>query len=242
MTTTSQSRFGALALPIAIVVAAFLLAGALGQLRRGAQELEVTGSAKRSVTADYAIWGAAVSAQQPSLAEANAELKRHAERVRAYLRESGVPDSAVEMRPFETEALREYQNGNETPRIAGYRLTLRLQVSSRDVAQVVRIASGTGSVIDAGVPLVSQPVQFLYTQLADARRDLLAAATEDAKARAEAIAGAVGSKVGQLRTVRVGVFQVTPRFSTEVSDYGVNDVSAREKDITSVVRATFEVR
>jgi hypothetical protein len=39
--------------------------------------------------------------------------------------------------------------------------------------------------------------------------------------------------------VRVGVFQITPRFSTEVADYGINDTSSRDKDITAVVRVTF---
>jgi hypothetical protein len=42
--------------------------------------------------------------------------------------------------------------------------------------------------------------------------------------------------------VRVGVFQITPRFSTEVSDYGVNDTSSLEKDVTAVVRVTFSIR
>jgi uncharacterized protein len=35
---------------------------------------------------------------------------------------------------------------------------------------------------------------------------------------------------------------VTPRNSTEVSDYGINDTSSREKDVTAVVSVTFAVR
>jgi len=37
----------------------------------------------------------------------------------------------------------------------------------------------------------------------------------------------------------VGVFQITPRNSTDVSDYGINDTSSREKDVTAVVTITF---
>lgn len=40
---------------------------------------------------------------------------------------------------------------------------------------------------------------------------------------------------------RQGVFQITPRNSTEISDYGMNDVSAVDKDITAVVRVTFSL-
>jgi hypothetical protein len=39
----------------------------------------------------------------------------------------------------------------------------------------------------------------------------------------------------------MGVFQVTPRNSTEVADYGMNDTSSLDKDVTAVVRVTFAV-
>ena len=51
-----------------------------------------------------------------------------------------------------------------------------------------------------------------------------------------------GSKVGRLRSARMGVFQVTPANSTMVTDYGINDTSSIEKDITSVVSVSFEIR
>jgi uncharacterized protein len=35
---------------------------------------------------------------------------------------------------------------------------------------------------------------------------------------------------------------VTPRNSTEVSDYGINDTTSRDKDVTAVVSVTFAVR
>lgn len=225
----------------AVVLAAGALAGGIAKLRSGSDALEVTGSAKRTVTADYAVWKAAVSAQSPTLAAANAELKRHADAVRAWLRSNGIADSLVTSKPFETEALREFINGTETPRLAGYRLTYRLQVAGADVDQVAKLALGTGELIDQGVPLVSDPLEYLYTGLATVRKELLAEATKDAKERAVAIAGAADAGVGRIKAVRVGVFQVTPRFSTEVSDYGVNDVSAREKDVTAVVRVEFEL-
>jgi uncharacterized protein len=45
-----------------------------------------------------------------------------------------------------------------------------------------------------------------------------------------------------VRNARMGVFQITPRNSTEVSDYGINDTSSLDKDITAVVRLTFALR
>jgi hypothetical protein len=57
--------------------------------------------------------------------------------------------------------------------------------------------------------------------------------------RATQIAEKSGGRIGRIKNVRQGVFQITPRNSTEISDYGMNDVSAIDKDITAVVRVTF---
>jgi len=74
------------------------------------------------------------------------------------------------------------------------------------------------------------------------RPQLVAAALRDAKRRAEAVASAGDSTIGGLRTVDVGVFQVTSPNSTEVSDYGEYDTSTLRKDVTAVVNATFALR
>ena len=89
---------------------------------------------------------------------------------------------------------------------------------------------------------MSQPPEYLYTKLADVRTVMLGEATKDARTRAESIARAAGSDIGAVREVRMGVFQITPRNSTEVNDYGINDTSSLEKDITAVVRVTFAVK
>ena len=68
---------------------------------------------------------------------------------------------------------------------------------------------------------------------------MVAEATKDAKARAEAIASSTGNKVGAVRSAKTGVFQITSRNSTDVSDYGIYDTSSLEKDITAVVSVQF---
>jgi hypothetical protein len=41
--------------------------------------------------------------------------------------------------------------------------------------------------------------------------------------------------------VQLGVYQITPRNSTDVSGEGISDTSTRSKDVTSVVSVTFAV-
>lgn len=90
------------------------------------------------------------------------------------------------------------------------------------------------------MPFSGWGAQYLYTKLADLRIETLGEAMKDASERAKVMAESSGSKLGELRaTLCMGVFQVTPRNSTDVSDYGYYDTSSKEKDITAVVKASY---
>ncbi|MDF2540255.1 MAG: hypothetical protein K0S76_3276 [Herbinix sp.] len=58
---------------------------------------------------------------------------------------------------------------------------------------------------------------------------------------AEMIAENAGSKLGGLTYADMGVMQITPLYSNEISDYGISDTSSLEKEITAVVHCTFEI-
>ena len=126
-----------------------------------------------------------------------------------------------------------------TGRILGYQVTQQIEVRTGDVDKVASLAGDLGGLLDQGVPVVGQAPEYLYAKLPEIRGPLLADATRDAKARAAEIVNAVGADVGRIKAVRVGVFQITKRNSTEVNDYGMYDTSDREKEITAVVRVTF---
>jgi hypothetical protein len=71
---------------------------------------------------------------------------------------------------------------------------------------------------------------------------MLSLATKDAMKRAEQIATNTNSKVGALRSARMGVFQITPLYSNEVADYGINDTSSLDKEITAVISCDFQIK
>ena len=237
-----QLFWGLAALAAAVLLGAGATAWALRGLRGAGNEVQVTGSARRPVRSDFAIWRGQVSAQAASPQEGIERVETASARVRAFLRERGLPDSAVTARPVESYAIPEVSpNGRETGRVAAYRVSQQLEVRSADVDRITRLAVEVSALLAEGLPLSPQPPEYLYTRLQDVRATLLAEATRDARARAVAIAGSTGNTVGPVRSARMGVFQITPRNSTEVSDYGINDVSAVDKDVTAVVRVSFAV-
>jgi uncharacterized protein len=70
----------------------------------------------------------------------------------------------------------------------------------------------------------------------------MAEATKDARARAEQIAAQGGRTIKQLRSARMGVVQINPRYSAATSWEGNNDTSSLEKTMITTVNATFALR
>ena len=55
------------------------------------------------------------------------------------------------------------------------------------------------------------------------------------------MAVSTGSRVGSIRSARMGVFQITPVNSYDVSDWGMNDTTSLEKKANAVVKVDFAI-
>ena len=230
-------------LALGLVGAAWMLGGYAMGFANSRATITVTGSAKKSIRADLAVWRGSFNAQSPRIEDAYADLEASAKRVKTYLAGRGFADTALVFSQVQTQTLfTRTANGMETGQIEGYRLVQTVEVRSKDVGRIETLAREATQLIRQGVRFESYPPEYLVTGLADLKVEMLAAATRDAKARAAEMAKNAGSSIGRLRAARMGVFQVTPSNSTMVTDYGINDTSALEKDITSVVSVSFEIR
>ena len=160
--------------------------------------------------------------------------------MRAYLEQEGIPGASISPSVVTSE-----EQVEELPhhrRKISYRVSQELDVSTRKIDVVEGAATGVGRLLEVGIGVSAGPLQYVSTELTDAKLDALAAATEDARRRAEILVKGLGGKLGSMRSTSLGVYQITPRDSTDVSDYGINDTSSREKDVNAVVTATFAVK
>ena len=234
---------GLVALSLSLVVSSFVFAQALREFKQANDVLIITGSAKRPIQSDYIILRFSVSSQKPTAQAAYQNLKGQIERVQAYLQEQQVPDAAITLGAIHTYNIPEITgNGRATGKILAYRLSQHLEIRSNEVAKYTELSQKANELINEGINLVSEPPQYLYTKLSQLRVEMVAEATKDAKARAEAIAKSTGNQVGSIRSAKTGVFQITSRNSTDVSDYGIYDTSSLEKDITAVVSVQFGMK
>ncbi|MCW5556861.1 MAG: SIMPL domain-containing protein [Verrucomicrobiae bacterium] len=199
--------------------------------------LTVTGSSRRAVRSDLIIWKASFTAEAPTLLEAQNLLKGHRSRVENFLAGADVTNAVISS--IDITPLRKRSSEDGDSATTGYRLTQTVEIQSADVDRTRTLDQSCTRLLEEGVPFVPLAPQFIYTRAADAKIEMLAEATRDARQRATQIATEGGRRVKELRSARMGVFQITPLHSNETSWDGMNDTTSLEKTIISVVNAQF---
>jgi uncharacterized protein len=246
-----QIFISVIALGMSLIACSIVLARGMKGIRGGQQTVVVTGSAKKRIRSDFATWRTVVRSDGAQLAQAYRALTQDVPKVKAYLLAKGIPENQIVVSAIRTTTVRErrgigsYQGdqgeAEASGRVIGYSLQQDVEVRSNDVDKIAALSRQVTELINQGMLIESVPPEYLSTKLGDLKIEMLAEAAKDAKLRAQQIADATGSKIGPVQAARMGVLQITPPGSNVVTDYGVNDTSSIEKDITAVVNITFAV-
>lgn len=203
--------------------------------------ITVTGSAKKQIKSDFAVWNGTFSVHAKALSDAYNAIKDNQAVVKKYLTGKGVPSSEISFTSITTTInyVKNYQ-GYNTNDIDSYTLSQNVEIKSSDVDKVSVLARESTELIDKGIEFQSNSPQYFYTKLADAKIDMLALASKDARTRAEQVAENSGTKITGVKSAKMGVFQITPLYSNDVSDYGINDTTSIDKEIMAVMNCEFK--
>lgn len=241
-TTASRPHlYGMLAglfLSAGLCFASFLFTRTWTHLRES-QVIEVTGSARKNIRSDLAIWRSRFSVEDASLLAANTKLKAALAKCEAFLRTSGVQEYTFEPVQIQEITTRTKDEDGTVARRVGYQLTQHIVVRSKNVDGIVRLSTDSSRLLSEGVAFVSSGIEFLYTQAGEAKVEMMADATRDARTRADQIAAQGNRRVKELRSAHMGVVQINPLFSSATSWEGNNDTSSIDKTIIATIGATF---
>ncbi|MBN7772795.1 SIMPL domain-containing protein [Clostridium aminobutyricum] len=233
----------AMIIVIGIIISSIILTNGIVEVKGNGDKIAVTGSAKQQITSDLVVWNGSFSAKSANLQEAYTQLEADKNKVSDYLIKQGVKKDQIVFTAINTNIYYVVlPNGQYTSDIDYYDLYQTVTISSADIDRVTEISRNATELINEGVQFQSNAPQYLYTKIADLKVTMLAEATKDARKRAEMIAENAGSKLGGLKYADMGVIQITPLYSNEVSDYGMNDTSSLEKEITAIVHCEFEIK
>jgi hypothetical protein len=214
--------------------------------------IAVTGAAERVVQSDVVKWSGSIGFSTPvdGYRDGSKRLSQQSKSLEAYLALHGVPTDAIAWSAPQFNPSCQNLNDSEIGdpscnggRLIGYSFNRSFTIESKDVDSVSKLSQDApGDLFEQGIALQSFNPEFYVSDLPQLKLDMLDEATRNAHDRAERIVKATGANLGGLRSAGMGVFQVTAVNSTEISDYGAYDTATREKKITSIVRATFDLK
>jgi hypothetical protein len=234
----------ALAVAIAIPVTASIVMNGVRDVKRTRDTIVVTGSAKQPIEANLADWYVSVSARERTPAAAARAVRAKVTAVKSFLGDAGLSGDTAQPPLDVQETTIQVPTGLKKPRfraVQAWLVSQSFQVHTPKIDTLVKTAGSVDQLLLKGIDVSVGQIQYLSTNLKTAKFAALRLATADANDRAETIAQGLGGHLGAVRSVQLGVYQITPRNSTQVSGEGINDTSTRSKDVTAVVSVTFAV-
>ena len=205
--------------------------------------ITVTGSASKDIISDVAVWKGYYSVRCKDLKSGYSQIESNKKVVKEYLISCGMKEEDIKFTPVSSFPLyKKLSNGYESNDIDGYNISQNVEVSSSNVEAITNMSQNAGSLINKNVVLSSNAVEYYVSNLDNLKVEMLALATKDAKQRAKSMVESTGGHIGAMTSAKMGVFQIVAKNSTDVSDYGIYNTSAKDKKINAVVNVTFTIK
>lgn len=242
-----KNQLSAVLFSIAIIISSLVLGNAFMNRNKTEGSISVTGLGKTNFTSDLIVWEGVFSKTNKELEKAYAGLEKDKEIVLDYLHSMGVSDEAIVFNAVRTDQERRNIYSAEGKYMGdeflGYTLRQSVQIESQEVEKIEEVSREITQLLNKGLQFYSNPPRYYYTQLEDLKIELVSAATENARQRAEKIAGNSKSELDELKSAKMGIFQITGQHSNE--DYswgGAFNTSSKEKTASITMKLDYSVK
>ena len=226
---------------ILAVLTVFVCAKMLSTTFSG-NSISVTGSAYEIVKSDSGTLSFNVTVKRPTKQEAYTAIQSQIKTVEKYLQDKNITDIERKTINGYYSYKRDPKTGAYTDIAEAYNLSQPFMISSDNVELIKTISNDITGLINQGIDVNVFAVSYHYSKLPELKVSLLEKASVDAKARAASMLKATHNSVGKIQSVRMGVYQITPVNSTDVSDMGINDATTIDKKVTAVANITFKIK
>lgn len=226
----------------AILLSVIIFAFVWKSTKNADQTITVTGSAKKTIVSDLGIQRGTLQATSTDRKTAYQIVAQQIPTVLSYLKDKGFQENQIEVFGITGYPVFEISSqGYQTQKISHYVYSQRFEVRSNDVQKIKELSLTLSSLVEKGLDVQPDVPEYLYTKIDDLKIEIQGEAAKNAMERAGKIAQSTGRSLGSLRNARMGVIQITPLNSNMVTDYGINDVTSIDKEITAVVSASFQI-
>lgn len=238
-----KNSIGLISLSIAFVIGVLVASDAYLDRNRASDSIRVKGLGTRDFKSDLIVWTASFSRKSMELNKAYSSLEADRKEIEDFLISSGLKRDEIVFSAVDINKDFDYrydQFGNGSQVFTGHRLIQRVEIQSKDVEKVEETSRKVTDLINNGIEINSYDPSYYYTGLSELKIEMIAAATEDARIRAEEIARNAGATLGELHQADMGIFQIIGQNSNE--DYswgGTYNVSSKYKTATITMRLEF---
>lgn len=244
-----KNVFSSIFISVAVILSvAIAVCGYIYSRKISGNVISATGSASVDFESDLIVWNGRFSAESSTSAKAYEKIKKDGERVRKYLADNGITEDELIFDSVNINENKIYnydKNGNFlSSEISGYTLYQSVKVTSKDIDKIEKVSRDISSLLESGVEFTSNEPEYYCTTLDSVKLDLIEKATQNAKERIDIMTKRSGASLGDLKSSRLGVFQITAKNSGTAS-YGYDgylDTTSREKTATITVKLEYSVR
>lgn len=235
-------------LAFGFIVGADKLSKAVSQIRKSPPEVTVKGVATQDLRADEAELSGTLSWRGTDQAAGRAAVERARQKLRALFRQAGVKESEE---AFSTVGVTRYDPAHPSAtnvdyakyargKVPDYVVAVGFGVRTADV-EVVAKFNRLEIQLEDEVEIYRPSPVYRATRFDESKNELLEAAAQDARRRAETLLKGSGSRVGPLIEASQGMFQISAKGRVVESDYGSVDTTSVEKTMRVVVTMRFEI-
>lgn len=232
-----------LLITIGAILSTSILANAVVEYQKlQNQTIRVTGSASQNVMSDFASLTIRINARANDLKIGYAKMDNDAKDIKEFLVSNGLEEDKIIVSPVHNYEYYKRVGAYMSNEIEGYNVSRNIKVSSSDVEKITNISKKINELVNKNIKISSSEVQYFVSNIDTLKIKMVGEATKNAKERAQSMVAGTDGKIGSMNSAKMGVFQIVPVNSTDVSDYGINDTSSIEKKIVATVNVTFNVK
>lgn len=216
-------------LAIGLVLGGYLLGDGLTRAREADRSVTVRGLAERDVKADLATWTIAYSASASDLATAQASVDRDTGQIRAFFKELGFPEDALQPAGVNV-------SNTTTDGVQQFTVRQRMTLRTNDIARAGKAVRSQFDLVRRGVVLEEgSGMAYTFTKLNDIKPAMVAEATRDARASAQQFAKDSATSVGGIKQATQGYFSVEARDGDSGGGWGVSDTPFKKVRVVTTV-------
>lgn len=211
-----------------LILGGYLLGDGLTRARIADRSVTVRGLAEKEVTADLATWTIAYSATEPDLSSAQSGIDRDTQAIRNFFAELGFPEDALQ--PTGVNVSQYSDNG-----VPKFTVRQRMTLRSENIKRAQDAVRRQFELVRRGVVLEEgSGMAYTFTKLDKIKPEMVAKATQDARAAAEQFAKDSGTSVGTIKTATQGYFSIEAR-DGDSGGWGMSDTPYKKVRVVTTI-------